>query len=320
MSNPAAPRSFEFATQVDVFAERILEGNQLAIFPDARGLSSAEMQALARETNLSETTFILPSATPLPSSPKASSVRIFTTEEELPFAGHPTLGTASWLFWNHPQLRNASEIRLKLRAGIVPVRFDQPDPTRPGIFATMRQNDPTFGSTHPPEAVARALGLSPEDLDPTLPVQTVSTGLPFAIVPLRSLEGRRPPQHPAGCRPRVPRPHRRALLLRDHPRRPGQRCRFPRPHAVRQRGRPRHRLRFRLRHRLPRPPWPRRQPPGDRAGAGHRNSSPESHSPPRYPPGKRRHRCVRRRPHHPRGIGTPFPALTHRLFTPQQHA
>ena len=187
MSIHPAPRTLEFAT-VDVFAERVLEGNQLAIFPDARGLSTAEMQALARETNLSETTFILPADDPATELAEGVEVRIFTTEEELPFAGHPTLGTASWLHWHHPQLRGASEIRLRLRAGTVPVRFAPPDPTLPGVFTTMRQNDPTFGSIHPPEAVAHALGLAPEDLDPNLPVQTVSTGLPFAIVPLRSLE------------------------------------------------------------------------------------------------------------------------------------
>lgn len=186
MSNNTPPRTFDFAT-VDVFAERALEGNPLAIFTDARGLSTTEMQALARETNLSETTFILPRDL---STERAEGVevRIFTTAEELPFAGHPTLGTASWLHANHPELRGASEVLLKLRAGTIPVQFEPPDPARPGIFATMRQNDPTFGDTHPPAPVAQALGLAPPDLDPDLPIQTVSTGLPFAIVPLRSLE------------------------------------------------------------------------------------------------------------------------------------
>lgn len=190
MSTRPTARTLDFAT-VDVFAERILEGNPLAIFTDARGLSTAEMQALARETNLSETTFIFPpepGADPATERAKGVEVRIFTTEEELPFAGHPTLGTASWLQANHPELRGASEVRLKLRAGTIPVHFHPADPTRPGIFATMRQNDPTFGSLHPPEAVAQALGLAPADLDPDLPIQTVSTGLPFVIVPLRSLE------------------------------------------------------------------------------------------------------------------------------------
>lgn len=186
MSNRATPRTLDFAT-VDVFAEQVLEGNPLAIFTDARGLSDAEMQALARETNLSETTFILP-RDPATERAEGVEVRIFTTEEELPFAGHPTLGTASWLYANHPELRGASEVRLKLRAGAIPVRFHPADPDRPGVFGTMRQNDPTFGDMHSPEAVAHALGLSPADLDPDLPIQTVSTGLPFVIVPLRSLE------------------------------------------------------------------------------------------------------------------------------------
>src|SRR6266851_4450835 len=91
--------AYDFA-QVDVFAENPLEGNALAIFTDARGLSTAEMQALARETNLSETTFILPRASEIERD-RGVQVRIFLTTEEVPFAGHPTLGTASWLYWNH---------------------------------------------------------------------------------------------------------------------------------------------------------------------------------------------------------------------------
>src|SRR6202051_416029 len=94
--------AYDFA-QVDVFAENPLEGNALAIFTDARGLSTAEMQALARETNLSETTFILPRP-PAIERERGVQVRIFLTTEEVPFAGHPPLGTASWLYWNHPTL------------------------------------------------------------------------------------------------------------------------------------------------------------------------------------------------------------------------
>lgn len=188
MSTPPAPfgpRSLEYA-QVDVFAERALEGNMLGIFADGRGLSTGEMQALARETNLSETTFILPrdAAT---ERVRGVHVRIFTVEEELPFAGHPTLGTASWLFWNHPVLRHAGEITLELKVGPVTVTFSPAD-DGPGIFGTMRQPDPVFGTMHDPSLVASALGLLPEDLDPALPPQTVSTGLPYCIVPLRSLE------------------------------------------------------------------------------------------------------------------------------------
>ncbi|SNT07934.1 trans-2,3-dihydro-3-hydroxyanthranilate isomerase [Granulicella rosea] len=183
MSTLRQDRLLDYA-QVGVFAERPLEGNMLAIFTDARGLSTAEMQAIARETNLSETTFILPDE----GEQTSVRVRIFTTEEELPFAGHPTLGTASWLYLNHPTLAGADEIVLRLNVGPIPVRFRHPAPGERGVYATMRQNDPTFGMMHDPAAVARALGLALDDLDRTKPIQTVSTGLPFCIVPLVSLE------------------------------------------------------------------------------------------------------------------------------------
>lgn len=169
---------------VDVFAERALEGNQLAIFTDARGLSTEQMQALARETNLAETSFIIPEE----DESQGVRVRIFTVKEELPFAGHPTLGTASWLFWSHPTLRNAAEITLRLNVGPITVRFQVPVPGELGAFGTMKQNDPLFGMVHSHEDVARAMGVPLEDLEPQLPIQTVSTGLPFCIVPMTSLE------------------------------------------------------------------------------------------------------------------------------------
>jgi len=183
---PLPFRAFDYA-QVDVFAEAPLAGNMLAIFTDARGLSSDEMQALARETNLAETTFILPRP-PEIESERGVHVRIFTTEEELQFAGHPTLGTASWLYWNHPVLRGAETITLDLPVGPISVRFGQQDPNKSGVFATMQQRDPVFGSIHDPAAIATALGLSVDDLDLTLPIETVSTGMAFCIVPLRSME------------------------------------------------------------------------------------------------------------------------------------
>lgn len=186
----SAPRAFDFA-QVDVFAEHPLEGNALAIFPDARGLSTAEMQALARETNLSETTFILP-RTPELERERGIHVRIFLTTEEVPFAGHPTLGTASWLYWNHPVLRGAPQITLDLGIGPITVRFTPPQPGEHGVFGTMQQNDPAFGepmnSSEDRATLAAALNLSVDDLDPDLPAQAVSTGMSFCIVPLRSLE------------------------------------------------------------------------------------------------------------------------------------
>jgi trans-2,3-dihydro-3-hydroxyanthranilate isomerase len=177
MSAPRAPRRFAFV-QLDVFTSRPLEGNQLAVFTDARGLGDAEMQAVAREMNFSETTFVLPRAAPAPGGP--TRVRIFTVDEELPFAGHPTLGTAS-------VLRGASgarEVVLELGVGPVPVTFeDRPE----GAFGEMRQRDPVFGATYPHDEVAGVLGVGPDALDPALPIQTVSTGLAFAVVPFRSL-------------------------------------------------------------------------------------------------------------------------------------
>jgi trans-2,3-dihydro-3-hydroxyanthranilate isomerase len=182
--------AYDFA-QVDVFAENPLEGNALAIFGDARGLSTDEMQALARETNLSETTFIIPRA-PEIERDRGVKVRIFLTTEEVPFAGHPTLGTASWLYWNHPVFCGAEQITLDLGVGPISVRFSPPQHDKHGIFGTMKQNDPTFGDSfsrrEDREALAAALNLSPDDLDPALPAQVVSTGMVFCIVPLRSLD------------------------------------------------------------------------------------------------------------------------------------
>ena len=173
---------------LDVFAEHPLAGNPLAVFHDARGLSDAEMQALARETNLAETTFISPSADPQAERTSGVRVRIFTTAEELPFAGHPTLGTASWLYFHHPALRGAESITLQLNAGPITVHFQPPAAHELGVHGTMRQNKPVFGVEHDRAAVARAIGLLEEDLSPNHAPQTVSTGLPFCIVPLRSLE------------------------------------------------------------------------------------------------------------------------------------
>lgn len=165
--------------QVDVFTSVPLEGNQLAVFADGSGLSDAEMQALAKETNLSETTFILPrdAAT---ERERGVRVRIFTTMEELPFAGHPTLGTAMVLRGNG----SAEEVALDLNVGRIPVRFS----TRDGLpFGIMTQRDPEFKNKHSREDVARAAGLALNDIADDLPIQTVSTGNAFAIVPLKSL-------------------------------------------------------------------------------------------------------------------------------------
>jgi trans-2,3-dihydro-3-hydroxyanthranilate isomerase len=172
---------------VNVFAERPFEGNALAVFHDAGSLSGEEMQTLARETNLSETTFILPEDAATEER-EGVRVRIFTTQEELPFAGHPTLGTATWLYLNHPTLRGAEMITLRLNVGRITVRFDAPSEGVPGVRATMVQKDPVFGATHDRAEVARAIGLNVDDLSAEYLPQTVSTGVPFCIVLLRSLE------------------------------------------------------------------------------------------------------------------------------------
>ena len=172
-------RRFPFV-QLDVFSSVALEGNPLAVFPDGRGLSDEEMQAVAREMNLSETTFVLPND-PAVELERGVRVRIFTVQEELPFAGHPTLGTAFVL-----REAKASEIVLDLNVGKVPVRFVE---TRgQPVFGEMTQMDPKFGPRYDREAVVRAAGLRDGDIDPSLPIETVSTGVPFTVVPLRGLE------------------------------------------------------------------------------------------------------------------------------------
>ncbi|AFL86552.1 phenazine biosynthesis protein PhzF family [Terriglobus roseus DSM 18391] len=181
-----AGRSLDWV-QVDVFAERAYEGNMLAIFTDGRSLSDEQMQSLARETNLSETTFILP-ATPEEEREHGVRVRIFTVEEELPFAGHPTLGTASWLWANHPLLRGGDEVRLKLNVGTIAVRFRTPAEDEAGVYGEMRQRDPEFGPAPDRNELAAACGLAVSDLHTALYPQVVSTGLPFCIVPLASLD------------------------------------------------------------------------------------------------------------------------------------
>ncbi len=166
--------------QWDVFSSKSLEGNSLAVFFDARALSDAEMHALAKEMNLSETTFIFPRDQETEHA-RGVRVRIFTVQEELPFAGHPTLGTA---FGLRAESR-AREIALDLNVGKVPVRFE--DPAGQPTFAEMTQVDPVFGVQHDREAVARVTGLRIEDFDPALPIETVSTGLPYTVTPLKSL-------------------------------------------------------------------------------------------------------------------------------------
>src|SRR5512140_347608 len=161
-------RTFHYV-QLDVFTNKALEGNQLAVFTDARGLSSEQMQALARETNLSETTFIIPrdEAT---ERERGIQVRIFTVGEELEFAGHPTLGTA---FYLHKKTGRET-IELDLKVGKIPVRFSTDNHGH--LRGEMRQRDPEFGEIHSIDAVAEATGIPPEAFETSLPIETVSTG------------------------------------------------------------------------------------------------------------------------------------------------
>src|SRR6202158_5627153 len=177
---PTELRRFSFV-QLDVFSSRPFEGNSLAVVPDARGLSDQLMQALAREMNLSETTFVLP-RDPATERERGVRVRIFTVQEELPFAGHPTLGTAFALRGS----TGAGEVALELNVGRVPVSFDE-KPGQP-VFGEMTQVEPEFSLIHYRETVIRATSLRDGDIDPSLPIQTVSTGLPFTVVPLRGLD------------------------------------------------------------------------------------------------------------------------------------
>ena len=172
-------RRFSFV-QLDVFTHRPLEGNQLAVFTDARGLTDREMQMLAKEMNLSETTFILPREKSIEEN-EGVQVRIFTVSEELPFAGHPTLGTA----WCLQQKSGSDEVVLDLKVGKVPVRFEKRETL---LFGEMRQAEPVFGAFHQRDDVAEVLGLPASELNGDLPIQAVSTGMQFIIVPFRSLE------------------------------------------------------------------------------------------------------------------------------------
>jgi trans-2,3-dihydro-3-hydroxyanthranilate isomerase len=170
--------TYEFV-QLDVFTQRPLAGNPLAIFPDARGLNDAEMQALAREMNRSETTFILP-RDGAAEAREGKKVRIFTVETELPFAGHPTLGTALFLYASEANLKKSAEITLDLKAGKIPVHFTANSENASAnrvdgqVFGEMRQRDPEFGTTFSREEVARIVGIAVDEISSEWPIQAVS--------------------------------------------------------------------------------------------------------------------------------------------------
>ena len=172
------PRRYEIV-HVDVFTDRPLAGNQLAVVLDARGIGDDEMQAVAREMNLAETTFVLPVRRP----ECGARVRIFTPGREVPFAGHPTVGTA-WVLATRGLLpAGATRFLLEEEIGPVPVDFEG-DPARPA-FIWMHHGEPSFGPAVGDRAgMAKALRLAESDLLPA-PIQVVTTGNPFLFVPLR---------------------------------------------------------------------------------------------------------------------------------------
>ncbi|GAB4568918.1 MAG: PhzF family phenazine biosynthesis protein [Anaerolineae bacterium] len=177
----AFPKPFHI---LDVFAEQRYAGNQLAVILDAGDLSTDEMQQIALEMNYSETTFVL---SPLLRD-GGYDVRIFTPRTEVPFAGHPTLGTA-YVIWDRFLRRGTDQVALNLRVGQIPVTVTAQGTGAPVLW--MRQKPPQMGAMCPPELVARAVGLEPADLDDHFPAQEVSTGLPFVIAPLRRLDALR---------------------------------------------------------------------------------------------------------------------------------
>jgi trans-2,3-dihydro-3-hydroxyanthranilate isomerase len=177
------PRTYPFV-QVDVFTDRIFGGNQLAVFLEPEGLSDDHMQAIAREMNLSETTFVFP-----PTCPDCvARVRIFTPHQELPFAGHPTVGT-TWVLANRGLLPlGVRQLALEEGIGPVPVRIEGEDLSQPSAV-WMAHRQPQFGPAVQNRAdLAAAIGLTEGDLLNDQPIQTGSTGVLFLYIPLRSPE------------------------------------------------------------------------------------------------------------------------------------
>lgn len=174
-------RTYRFVT-VDVFTDHQFGGNQLAVVLDAEGLSTNEMQAIAREFNYSESTFVLPPDTP----GAVRRVRIFTPSEEMPVAGHPTVGTTFVLLREGIIPPGTTEGVLDENIGPVTVRIE---PSASGDSVIwMRHRLPEWGKIFENrEAVARLLRLTVDDLIADLPIQVVSTGVPFLFIPVRDL-------------------------------------------------------------------------------------------------------------------------------------
>ena len=171
--NGEVRRSAMSCTIVDVFAERPLSGNQLAIIRGGGHLEDAAMQAIALEMNFSETTFVIEE------QPEVARVRIFTTERELPFAGHPTLGTA-WVLG-----RDRGFYALELAAGRVPVTFE------PGGIVWMRPPPVEMGETLSPRSAAALVGLSESDIDFRYPCRFATVGPRFVLIGVEGIDALR---------------------------------------------------------------------------------------------------------------------------------
>lgn len=182
-------RKYRFI-QLDVFTDQALHGNPLAVFPEAEGLTDEEMQKIARETNLSETVFVLPAR----DQNTLRHLRIFTPVSEIPFAGHPIVGT-----WNALAREGVvplpeggsgwSRIYQEVGIGVLPVDIEFKDGEPVHVVMTQGKFEipAEVDDRHEQAEIARALGRNIEDLDETLPIQVISTGLPSLAVPIRSL-------------------------------------------------------------------------------------------------------------------------------------
>jgi len=168
---------------VDVFAERAYTGNPLAVVVGANDLPDDTMQQLAAEMNYSETTFVRSA----PERDGGYRVRMFTPAREIPFAGHPVLGTA-WVIRHHVAPRIAGAVQLNLAAVQVPVMFEN---VAGAEIAWFLAPSITFGARIAAGRIAAAVQVSPQDIDAGAPVQQVSGGASAVIVPLRSLEALR---------------------------------------------------------------------------------------------------------------------------------
>ena len=176
---------------VDVFTDRAYTGNQLAVVHRARTLTAAQMQAIAREFNLSETVFTMSPTT----SRATYKLRIFTPARELPFAGHPSIG-AAWALAFADMIRRGDVVQ-ECAAGLLPVRVDT-------AGARVSGGAPVVGPDLPGDALAGAVGLATGDLDPDLPAGVAAAGVPFAFLPVASDAVARAEPDAAAIRAAVP--------------------------------------------------------------------------------------------------------------------